>query len=271
MCETCGCGLTGVESHAHQRLAPVHRHEHENLMVLTRLLAHNDEAARHNRSHLDEHGVLAINIMSAPGSGKTSLLEATVQRLRQQYRICVIEGDLATDNDARRIRAQGVPAVQINTGNACHLDASMVHRALHEIRLADVDLLFIENVGNLVCPASFDLGQHRNVVLLSVTEGDDKPEKYPVMFRAADLVLIAKTDLLAHITEFSIERAERSLRSIASAAPAMGVSCRSGQGIDAWCEWLQAEHHALSQRRPTSELSRPHHDEQPTQIEAEAR
>ena len=183
------------------------RPAHEHLEVLTHLLAENDHAAAHNRAHLDMHGVLAINLMSSPGAGKTTLLEATIRRLRAQYRIFVVEGDLATENDARRIRAQGVPAIQITTGNACHLDASMMHRALHDIPLAEVDLLFIENVGNLVCPASFDLGQHRNVVLLSVPEGDDKPEKYPVMFRAAELVLITKADLLEHIPEFDMQRA----------------------------------------------------------------
>jgi hydrogenase nickel incorporation protein HypB len=163
--------------------------------------------------------------------------------------MCVIEGDLETDNDARRIRAHGVPAYQINTGNACHLDASMIHHALHDIPLANLDLMFIENVGNLVCPASFALGQHRNVVLLSVPEGDDKPEKYPVMFRAADLVLITKTDLLPHLTEFSVERAQKSLRSIANTAPVLGLSSRSPGDLDAWCDWLDREKAAFDARR----------------------
>ncbi len=155
--------------------------------VVQDLLAANNQVARHNRLHFDEHGVLAINLMSSPGAGKTALLEATIVALRDRYRIAVIEGDLETDNDAARIRAHGVPALQITTGTACHLDAHLVHHALHELPLAGLDLLFIENVGNLVCPASFDLGQHRNVTLLSVTEGDDKPAKYPVIFRASDL------------------------------------------------------------------------------------
>jgi hydrogenase nickel incorporation protein HypB len=250
MCRDCGCGLTTVQhEHGHEHThAHVHQPQGEHLAVLTHLLAQNDETARHNRSHLDEHGVLAINLMSSPGSGKTSLLESTVRRLRDQYRIFVVEGDLATENDARRIRAQGVPALQLNTGNACHLDAAMLHRALHDIRLADLDLMFIENVGNLVCPASFDLGQHRNVVLLSVPEGDDKPEKYPVMFRAADLVLITKTDLLPHLTEFSVQRAEQSLRSIGCSAPVVELSSRNGQGLDAWCSWLEAEWRELEQQ-----------------------
>lgn len=226
MCESCGCGLT-----VRREMLPVMRH----------LLEDNEHAAAHNRAHLDAHGVLAINLMSSPGAGKTSLLEATIRQLGSRYRIFVVEGDLATENDARRIRAQGVPAIQITTGNACHLDASMLHRALHDIPLAEVDLLFIENVGNLVCPASFDLGQHRNVVLLSVPEGDDKPEKYPVMFRAAELVLLTKTDLLEHIPEFDVQRTRSSLRSIAAEAPMFTLSVRSGGDMDAWYQWLNAQ------------------------------
>ena len=211
MCETCGCTLTPesaqlVHDH-HGRRGPV-------IEVLQDLLAANDRVAMHNREHFDEHGVLAINLMSSPGAGKTALLEATILALRERYRIAVIEGDLETDRDAARIRAHGVPAVQITTGSACHLDAHLVHRALHDLPLAGLDLLFIENVGNLVCPASFDLGQHRNVVLLCVTEGDDKPAKYPVMFRAADLVVLSKTDLLRVLDDFDPERAAANLRAL---------------------------------------------------------
>ena len=241
MCKLCGCGLPGGENIVHGASAHSHHAGQEHLEVLTNLLAQNDHAAAHNRAHLDMHGVLAINLMSSPGAGKTSLLEATIRRLRERYRIFVVEGDLATENDARRIRAQGVPAIQITTGNACHLDASMIHHALHDIPLAEVDLLFIENVGNLVCPASFDLGQHRNVVLLSVPEGDDKPEKYPVMFRAAELVLVTKSDLLEHIPEFDMRRARASLQSIASPAPVIELSSRRETGMDAWIDWLCAE------------------------------
>ena len=159
----------------------------ESIEVITAILDENDRVAAHNRAHFDQHGVLALNLMSSPGSGKTSLLEATIKALRDEFSVAVVEGDLATENDAARIRACGVPAVQITTGNACHLDAQMVHDALHELRLGGLDILFVENVGNLVCPASFDLGVHCNVTLLSVPEGDDKPAKYPVMFRGADL------------------------------------------------------------------------------------
>ena len=186
MCESCGCGSHGAET----------------IVVRENLLAANDRVAAHVRKHFDAHRVLAINLMSSPGAGKTSLLEATIAALPPGVRVAVIEGDLETENDAERIRRHGVKAVQITTGVACHLDATMVHDALDEISLDDVDILFIENVGNLVCPADFDIGQHRNVVLLSVTEGDDKPEKYPVIFRNADLVLITKTDLLPYLDDF---------------------------------------------------------------------
>ena len=181
MCGNCGCAVPGEHAVHGQGHHDHHDHHHhhaeaqepvpgEAVAVLTRLLDANDREAAHNRDHLDAHGVLAVNLMSSPGAGKTRLLEATIDALAGRLRIAVIEGDLETENDARRIRAKGVPAVQITTGTACHLDAHMVHEALHEIDLGKVDILFIENVGNLVCPAAFDLGQHLNVTLLSVTE-----------------------------------------------------------------------------------------------------
>jgi hydrogenase nickel incorporation protein HypB len=206
--------------------------------VMQSLLQDNDRQAAHNRAHFAAAGIFVVNLMSSPGAGKTSLLEATIRALNGRLAVAVIEGDLETENDARRIRALGTPAVQITTGNACHLDATMVHEALHSLDLEPVDLLFIENVGNLVCPASFDLGQHRNVVLLSVTEGDDKPEKYPVMFRAADLLALTKTDLLAAVGDFDPARATRHLRSLASAAPVLELSARSGAGMADWIGWL---------------------------------
>jgi hydrogenase nickel incorporation protein HypB len=209
--------------------------------VLDNLLAENDRVAGHNRAHFDEHGVLAINLMSSPGAGKTALLEATIRALKGRYKIAVIEGDLETDNDARRIRAQGVPAVQITTGTACHLDAASVHRALHDLPLAGLDLLFIENVGNLVCPASFDLGQHLNVTLLSVTEGDDKPAKYPVIFRASDLVVVSKTDLLEVLDDFQPERAAAALRDLGKGTPMILTAVRRTPSIAAWLEWIEAE------------------------------
>jgi hydrogenase nickel incorporation protein HypB len=230
MCTDCGCSITDS-----QRAEPDHRHTIE---ILEDLLHENDRQADHNREHFDELGVLAINIMSGPGSGKTSLLEATIEALPRNLRVAVIEGDLETENDALRIRRHGVPAVQITTGMACHLDAHMVHAALHDLPLNGVDILFIENVGNLVCPASFDIGQHANVLLLSVTEGDDKPAKYPVMVRAADQMLITKTDLLPYIEEFSVLRARAAAKAIRADLPVIELSAKNGKGLDVWLCWL---------------------------------
>jgi hydrogenase nickel incorporation protein HypB len=202
------------------------------------LLRDNDHQAEHNRPHFAETGTFVVNLMSSPGAGKTSLLEATIRALHGRLTIAVIEGDLETENDARRIRALGTPAVQITKGNACHLDAAMVHVALHNLDLRIVDVLFIENVGNLVCPAGFGLGQHRNVVLLSVTEGDDMPEKYPVMVRAADLLAMTKIDLLAAVGDFQPARATRHLRALANATPALERSAHSMAGMADWIDWL---------------------------------
>ena len=270
MCNTCGCNITpgnehlvrgeGAQSKTADGRAAVD--------VLQGLLSENDHQAAHNREHLDRHGVLALNLMSSPGAGKTSLLEATIEALGQDIRIAVIEGDLETENDAERIRAKGVPAIQIATGSACHLDAHLVHDALHRLDLHGIDLLFIENVGNLVCPASFDLGQHRNVTLLSVPEGDDKPAKYPVMFRAADLVLCSKADLLPLMPEFQPERAERYLRDLASTAPFEMVSSRAGGDLDPWLQWLRDELHAQRARLELGRTIRPHLQRDGSQTQA---
>jgi hydrogenase nickel incorporation protein HypB len=242
MCDTCGCNITtGNQSFARKAVNGTTA-----VAVLNNLLAKNNEQATHNRQHFDKHRLLAINLMSSPGSGKTALLEATIDAFRDEYHIGVIEGDLETENDAERIRIKGVPAYQITTGTACHLDAHMVHDVLHQFPLEKLDLLFIENVGNLVCPASFDLGQHRNVILLSVTEGDDKPAKYPVMFRAANLLLVTKSDLLPVLDDFSLARAELNLRNLASIAPIMQLSARRDLGLQAWLDWLSSE---LAQQR----------------------
>ena len=247
MCDTCGCNITHGNQHliaAGGKLQKTAQGS-EALSVLKNLLSENDHLAAHNREHFDRHGVFAVNLMSSPGSGKTSLLEASVDALGDRYRIAVIEGDLETENDAQRIRSRGVEAVQITTGSACHLDAHMVHDALHQLKLDDVDILFIENVGNLVCPASFDLGQHRNVTLLSVPEGDDKPSKYPVMFRAADLVALTKVDLLPVLDDFSTDRACENVRALANAAPVLELSVKQNGSMAGWLEWLdqQVEHH----------------------------
>jgi len=227
MCGTCGCNVTHGDMHTH-----------ETVTVLQGLLDANDHQASHNREHFARHNVLAINLMSSPGAGKTALLEATIDALREKVRIAVIEGDLETENDAARIRAKGVTAIQISTGSACHLDATMVHDALHDLDLDAVDILFIENVGNLVCPASFDLGQHFNIALLSTPEGHDKPAKYPVMFRAADLVLLTKSDLLQVLDDFDPDEALRCLQQLANPAPMLQLSAKSGEGMQDWLDWI---------------------------------
>jgi hydrogenase nickel incorporation protein HypB len=225
MCETCGCGDTGI--------VPVAVHES--------ILAGNDRTARHNRLHFEEAGVLAINLMGSPGSGKTALLEATARVAGATARIGALSGDLATDNDARRLRAAGIPSLSITTGQACHLDAEMVHRALHDPPWAALDWLFIENVGNLVCPAVYDLGQRANVVALSVTEGADKPVKYPVMFRKADLVVVTKVDLLPFLEDVSLGAIADSLARVMPRVRMIAVSARSGAGIEEWTGWLRAQ------------------------------
>lgn len=241
MCDSCGCGL-GTDKTGEQ-------HGHSDSVALMESLLHaNDHSAAHNRSHFNEQGVLAINLMSSPGAGKTSLLEATIDALGHEFRIAVIEGDLETENDSRRIRAKGVPALQITTGNACHLDAHVIHDAIHQLALDNLDLLFIENVGNLVCPAAFDLGQHSNVVLLSVPEGDDKPAKYPVMFRKADLLLLSKSDLSQALPEFRPDVAIEHFRRLANAAPVMSLSVRDSSSLQPWIEWLREQLAAQSQR-----------------------
>jgi hydrogenase nickel incorporation protein HypB len=236
MCGTCGCNITKGNKHLVEAEGKLQADG--TLDILKNLLDENDHAAAHNRQHFDQHQVLAINIMSSPGSGKTALLEATIKHLSSDYRIAVIEGDLETENDAERIRKHGVPAIQIETGTACHLDAHLIHTAVHQLDLDVLDIIFIENVGNLVCPASFDLGQHFNVTLLSTTEGHDKPEKYPVIFRAADLMLITKQDLLEVLDDFDPDYAINCLRRLANPAPVITLSAKTAKGIDEWSQWV---------------------------------
>ena len=243
MCDTCGCNITPGNEHLVKPEGKLgHTSEgRASIEVLSGLLHENDHQAGHNREHFARHRALAVNLMSSPGAGKTALLEATAEALGGDLKIAVIEGDLETENDAERIRQKGVPAIQISTGSACHLDAHMVHTALHELDIDDVDIVFIENVGNLVCPASFDLGQHLNVTLLSTPEGHDKPAKYPVMFRASDLVLVTYSDLLAVLDDFDPSYAESCLRQLASEAPLLQLSARKGDGMDDWLAWLRDE------------------------------
>jgi hydrogenase nickel incorporation protein HypB len=202
------------------------------------VLGDNEHAAHHNREHFVRHGVYVVNLMSAPGAGKTTLLERTVDALKDRYRVGVIEGDIETRRDADRIARHGVKAVQINTGHACHLDARMIHRNLGAFDLDALDLLVIENVGNLVCPAEFDLGEHDKVMLLSVTEGDDKPQKYPVMFHVARALVVTKIDLLPHV-EFDVESAVRDARGLNLDLEVFRVSARTGEGLDAFVAWLE--------------------------------
>ncbi|MBL7005346.1 MAG: hydrogenase nickel incorporation protein HypB [Gammaproteobacteria bacterium] len=247
MCDTCGCNITSGNKHL---IEAGGKHQHtpsgkEAVTVLHSLLHENDHQASHNREHFDKNHVLAINIMSSPGSGKTTLLEATINQLKSDFNIAVIEGDLETENDAERIRKQGVTAIQIATGSACHLDAHMVHDAVHTLNLNELDIVFIENVGNLVCPASFDLGHHQNVTLLSVTEGDDKPQKYPVMFRGTDLMIISKSDFLDFIDDFDPAKAEHHLRHLANDAPVFTLSAKNQKGFNHWIDWIKQQHQKL--------------------------
>lgn len=222
MCVECGCGdveIVSVEAH-------------------DRLLAKNDAAAQHNREHFAHGGVLALNIMGSPGSGKTALLEATA-RAAGDWRFAAVSGDLATDNDAVRLERAGIRAEAITTGTACHLDARMIHHALHHFEdVEGPDLFFIENVGNLVCPAVYDLGQTANVVLVSVTEGEDKPLKYPLMFQRADLILITKTDLLRALPEVSVEALRDAVAAVNPRPRILEVSARTGEGLGDWIGWL---------------------------------
>jgi hydrogenase nickel incorporation protein HypB len=240
MCEVCGCGDREIVSVDLERS----------------LLAENDRRARHNREHLRADGVLALNLMGSPGSGKTALLEATARRLGSGRQAAALSGDLATDRDAERLRAARIPALSITTGSACHLDARMVHAALHELPASGFDTLFIENVGNLVCPAIYDLGQERNVVLVAVTEGEDKPLKYPVMFRRADLVVVTKTDLLPLLPEFRLELLCENLARVMPEPRHLALSARSGAGLDAWLAWLDAARAAARLARETGALAR---------------
>ncbi|MEM7871500.1 hydrogenase nickel incorporation protein HypB [Morganella morganii] len=216
------------------------------------VLDKNNQIAVHNREHLQEQGILALNLVSSPGSGKTTLLTRTLNYLKDKVPCAVIEGDQQTTNDAERIRATGVPAIQVNTGKGCHLDAQMVHDAMHHLGLKDNSLLFIENVGNLVCPAGFDLGEQHKVAILSVTEGEDKPLKYPHMFAAADLMLINKIDLLPYVN-VNIEACVNAARRVNQDIDVIVLSATTGEGMDEWVAWLQDRLSKVKQQRSTAE------------------
>src|SRR5512138_1938698 len=238
MCTTCGCPADTHDHHDHHD--GHHHHDRpaagERLSVEIDILAKNNRLAGRNREFLREKGVFALNLVSSPGSGKTTILERTLRDLKGDLRSAVIEGDQQTDNDAQRIAAAGVPVRQINTGAGCHLDAHMVGHAVAHFDLAALDLLFIENVGNLVCPASFDLGEHHKVAVLSVTEGEDKPLKYPHMFRAADIMLLNKVDLLPHV-DFDTGRCLDMARRVNPDITVFALSSKTGEGMEAWYGW----------------------------------
>ena len=264
MCKDCGCSIKkdssfhshehshSGHSHAHEHTHEIgkehihnhHHHDHSNpqlnetkvVEVITKILDANDKEAAANRTHFDEHNIFAVNLMSSPGAGKTTLLEATIEE--GSLKIGVIEGDLETNQDADRIIKKGAPAFQITTGQSCHLDAFMVHEGLHHLPLNDLEIVFVENVGNLVCPASYDVGTHLNVVLLSVPEGDDKPAKYPVMFRSADILLITKIELLPHF-DFSVEKVIKEARKLNPKVDIIECDSKSKKGIDKWINYLK--------------------------------
>ncbi len=278
MCTVCGCGEgeTKIEGadHAHQHVhadGTVHSHTHQykhhhhehgvggdldfgagparahvpgmsqarTVQIEQDILAKNNAYASENRRYFDERGIFALNLVSGPGAGKTTLLVKTIAALKDKVAISVVEGDQQTSSDAERIRATGVAALQINTGKGCHLDGYMVGHALERLRPAEESLFLIENVGNLVCPAAFDLGEHHKVAILSVTEGEDKPLKYPDMFRAADVLLLNKCDLLPYL-EFDADLAEANARRVNPDLTIFRVSASSGDGLAAWLSWIEA-------------------------------
>ncbi len=241
MCKDCGCSIV-------ENREETHKHHYENIHsnpqlndkktieVITKILDKNDNEASHNREHFEKNGVLSINLMSSPGAGKTTLLEYLADVAN--FKFSVIEGDLETNKDAERLKAKGVEAYQIQTGSACHLDAFMVHKALHHIDLKKIDVCFIENVGNLVCPASYDVGSHLNIVLVSIPEGNDKIAKYPVMFRQADLIIFTKTDLLPYF-DYDLE-AEKSLaRKLKPNVDILEVNIKDIDSIKKVAEWIE--------------------------------
>ncbi len=242
MCDVCGCGDTELVSDE----------------LHTKIMSENDRVAAHNRDHFGARGMLAINLMGSPGAGKTALVEAT-RRALPDLRLSAVSGDLATDHDSARLEAAGVPARTITTGTACHLDASMLHEVLHHWDEPESDVFFVENVGNLVCPAIYDLGQHANVVALSVTEGPDKPLKYPVMFHGADLVLLTKSDLLPHLDDIDPDHILDALGHVMPEPRMIVVSARSGEGMEDWARWLTARRGEVASAATTAEPHHHHH------------
>ena len=236
MCDTCGCSSPSDHGHGHD-----HSHT-KTIDVHASLFAANDALARTNREHFEEAGAVALNLISGPGSGKTTLLEHTIEALKSEMNIAVIEGDIETERDADRIRAKGVPVIQLTTGGACHLDAAMTHKGFHRLQKEpggdSIDLLFIENVGNLVCPATFDLGEHERVVLVSVPEGPDKPAKYPKAFTSSHTFVVTKTDLLPYF-DFPVPEAVGDALKLNPNLRIMDLSSTTGMGMDGWLGYLR--------------------------------
>ena len=281
MCQECGCGLpgenpVGISAHPHDHdheHGHHHHHDHDHphshgeaghdhspgdavgqhrvLEVRQAILEKNDRLAERNRGFFHARGLLVLNVLSSPGSGKTTFIRETVRLLGKRLKTGVIVGDLATDNDAQRLRESGAPVVQITTGTVCHLEAEMVARALKQLDLNGLELLIIENVGNLVCPASYDLGEDLRVVLLSVTEGEDKPLKYPPLFQSAGVAVVSKMDL-ATACDYNRDITLANLRRLAPKAPVFETSAKTGQGMDTWCEFLIQQHKAVKVRDPLS-------------------
>ncbi len=227
MCDTCGCD---------------HEKEKKVVDVNQSLLKANEEAAVSNRKHFSEKGILAINLISSPGSGKTTLLEKTIESLKNEMSIGVLEGDIETELDAERIRAKGAPAVQLTTGGACHLESALVHKGFHslehQLEGKKLDLLFIENVGNLVCPSFFDLGEHLRIVLISVPEGQDKPLKYPKAIKTSQVLMISKADLVPHF-DFDMEKVKKDALALNPSLKIMVTSAKTGDGLEEWFEFLK--------------------------------
>ncbi|MFH1029107.1 MAG: hydrogenase nickel incorporation protein HypB [Pseudomonadota bacterium] len=258
MCTTCGCPPAGHDHHDHNEHGHDHHdhhdhthghhHEHDHthdhtpkkrnvISIEEDILSKNNRLASFNRALFRDKGIFVLNLVSSPGSGKTTLLERTLRDLSESFRFAVIEGDQQTDNDARRIAATGVPVRQINTGAGCHLDAHMVMHGTEGFDMDNLDILMIENVGNLVCPAAFDLGEDHKVAVLSVTEGEDKPLKYPQMFHNSTVMLLNKTDLLPHL-DFDVEKCKQYARRVNPGIVIFEVSARSGEGMQEWYQWL---------------------------------
>ena len=252
MCATCGCdhnsdiNITKAGNILFKSIQPelemvtLPLGQSREIVLERDIMNKNNLLASHNREHFHQQHIFSINLVSSPGSGKTTLLERTLTDLKDKYPFYVIEGDQQTMNDANRIAATGVEAIQINTGKGCHLDADMVHRALHQLTPKKNSILFIENVGNLVCPALFDLGEHERVAIISVTEGDDKPQKYPDMFASSTLCLINKIDLLPYVN-FTVSKAKEYARTVNPRLKFLEVSATTGEGLDKWYRWLNAE------------------------------